>query len=92
MRDQAASVCIEGDRIVQPFGSKGHRSLPPKKRDHYMYRQGGRLSFCKATMLGAGLEIIDATPKDSFASFLARYDKQLTAESELGRHHTSSDH
>ncbi len=79
MKGQVTAVRLEGDRIVQTFGSKGRALSPSYKADHYMYYQGGELSFGKTTMHGADLEIIDADPKDPFDFFLAQYAKQLTA-------------
>ena len=79
MKGQVTAVRLEGDRIVQTFGSKGRALTPSYKADHYMYYQGGELSFGKTTMHGADLEIIDADPKDPFDFFLAQYAKQLTA-------------
>jgi hypothetical protein len=79
MKGHITAVRIEGDRIVQTFGSKGRALSPSYKADHYMYYKGGELSFGKTTMHGADLEIIDADPKDPFDFFLAQYAKQLTA-------------
>jgi hypothetical protein len=79
MKGQVTAVRLEGDRIIQTFGSKGRALSPSYKADHYMYYQGGELSFGKTTMHGADLEIIDADPKDPFDFFLAQYAKQLTA-------------
>jgi hypothetical protein len=79
MKGQVTAVRIEGDRIIQTFGTKGRNLTPSYKADHYMYYQGGELSFGKTTMHGADLEIIDADPKDPFDFFLAQYAKQLTA-------------
>lgn len=79
MKGQVTAVRIEGDRIVQTFGAKGRALAPSFQADHYMYYQGGELSFGKTTMHGADLEIIDAHPKAPFDFFLAQYAKQLTA-------------
>ena len=79
MKGQVTAVRIEGDRIIQPFGTNGRNLTPSYKADHYMYYQGGELSFGKTTMHGADLKIIDADPKDPFDFFLAQYAKQLTA-------------
>jgi hypothetical protein len=79
MKGQVTAVRIEGDRIIQTFGTQGRNLTPSLKADHYMYYQGGELSFGKTTMHGADLEIIDADPKDPFDFFLAQYAKQLTA-------------
>lgn len=80
MQGKVIAVRIEGDRIVQIFGgSKGRALTPSFKADHYLYYQGGELSFGKSTMHGADLQIIDADPKDPFDFYLAEYAKQLTA-------------
>jgi hypothetical protein len=79
MQGKVTAVRLEGDRIVQIFGGKGRALSPSFKADHYLYYQGGELSFGKSTMHGADLQIIDADPKDPFDFFLEQYAKQLTA-------------
>lgn len=79
MKGRVTAVRLEGGYILQTFGTRGHDLTPSLKADHYMYYQGGELSFGKSTMHGADLEIIDADPKDPFDFYLAQYTKQLTA-------------
>lgn len=80
IRGRVTAVRIEGDRIVQIFGSSGRKlspSIPDAK--NYMFFRGGELSFGKLTMHDADLQIIDADPEDPFDFFLARYAGQLIA-------------
>jgi len=74
------AVRIEGDRIVQTFGSKEVKALdPPYKARNYIYHRGGVLRFGKLTMNDADLEIVDQTPGNAFEFSLKEYNRQLVA-------------
>lgn len=76
------SVRIEGDEVVQVFGSgpaPGRRLCPYSSYPNYMYFRGGDLRFGKLTMADADLALIDQDPKDPFDFDLARYNDQLVA-------------
>jgi hypothetical protein len=72
-------VDIEGDRIIETFGSPGSAPLlkPPRKVSNYVYHRGGVLKFGKLTMTDVDLEIVDMEQNDPFDFFLADYNRQL---------------
>ncbi len=77
---RATAVRIEGDRIVQTFGSKNTKALvPPYKARNYIYYRGGVLRFGKLTMTDADLEIVDQSPSTPFDFSLPDYNRQLVA-------------
>jgi hypothetical protein len=72
------SVRIEGDRIVEVFGTRpSHGS--DKVAKNYMYYRGGVLKFGKLTMNPTDLRLVDEDPRDPFEFSPAQYNKQLTA-------------
>ena len=75
------SIRIEGDRLVQQFGSARARpaQVPGDLSPNHMYYRGGTLRFGKLTMSDSDMELIDADPSDPFDFFPARYIEQLTA-------------
>lgn len=77
---RVTAVRIEGDRIVQTFGSKNAKALAlPYKARNYIYYRGGVLRFGKLTMTDADLEIVDQSPSTPFDFSLPDYDRQLVA-------------
>jgi hypothetical protein len=82
IRGNVTSVRIEGDQVIQVFGTgpaPGRRLLPYAQYRNYMYFRGGNLRFGKLTMTGADLALIDENPKDPFDFNLDRYNDQLVA-------------
>ena len=79
MRGRITAVRIEGDQIVQTFGSEPHRSPSALSRSNYMAYRGGILRFGKLTMTDADMQLIDADPSDPFDFFPAHYKDQLVA-------------
>jgi len=82
IRGNVTSVRIEGDQVIQVFGTgpaPGRRLLPYAQYRNYMYFRGGNLRFGKLTMTGADLALIDEDPKDPFDFNLDRYNDQLVA-------------
>jgi hypothetical protein len=74
------AVRIEGDRIVQTFGSGDKKALVlPYTARNYIYHKGGVLQFGKLTMADTDLEIIDQTPRSPFDFSLPDYNRQLVA-------------
>jgi hypothetical protein len=74
------AVRIEGDRIVQTFGSDETDSLhPPYKARNYIYYKGGVLRFGKLTMTDTDLEIVDQAQHSTFDFNLLEYNRQLVA-------------
>ena len=75
---RVTAVRIEGDRIVQVFGSKNMKALVlPYRARNYIYHKGGVLRFGKLTMNDADLEIIDQSPSTPFDFSLLDYNRQL---------------
>ena len=82
IRGDVTSVRVEGDDIVQVFGTgpaPGRRLLPYASYPNYMYFRGGNLRFGKLTMADTDLALIDQDPKDPFDFNLERYNVQLVA-------------
>jgi len=77
MRGRITAVRVEGDEIVQIFGS-GKRALA-EPRSHYMAYRGGTLRFGKLTMSNVDMRLIDADPSDPFEFFPDHYNDQLVA-------------
>lgn len=82
---RVTSVRIEGDRLVQVFGSKaagdalGPLPIPDPSAPNYMFYRGGTLRFGKLLMLDADMQIVDLDTRDPFGFFLDRYLEQLVA-------------
>ena len=81
LRGRISSVRIEGDEIVQVFGSGpvGTRLTPLSRTSNHIYWRKGGLRFGKLTMHDTDLELIDQDPKDPFDFSVARYDDMLVA-------------
>src|SRR5450432_2837858 len=74
------SVRIEGDQIIQTFGSGKIVPLSPRAASaNHIYWHGGNLRFGKLTKRDADLELIDQDPKDPFDFSVARYNDMLVA-------------
>jgi hypothetical protein len=71
-------IRIEGDRIIEVFGTRP-ASPPDNVAKNYMYYRGGILRFGKLTMHETDLRLIDADPRDPFDFSPAQYISQLTA-------------
>jgi hypothetical protein len=77
---KVTSVRVEGNRIVQTFGSWPAKPLsPPYRARNYIYHHGGVLRFGKLTMTDSDLEIVDQSPRTPFEFSLAEYNRQLVA-------------
>ena len=79
---RATAIRVEGDELVQTFGTIG--SVPPlpppdTSAGAYMYYKGGTLHFGKLVMLDAQMEIVDLRPSGFFNFSLDRYKDQLVA-------------
>jgi hypothetical protein len=81
IKGRVTAVRIEGQKIVQVFGSDTpvNDLHPPVKARNYIYHRGGVLQFGKLTMNDSDLEIIDDDPRTPFDFFLADYNRQLVA-------------
>jgi hypothetical protein len=72
------AVRIEGDRIVEVFGTQPAHAADNVAKN-YMYYRGGVLKFGKLTMTDTDLRLIDADPRDPFEFSPAGYITQLVA-------------
>lgn len=80
MRGRITAVRIEGNALVQTFGSGEARrlTLPAISRNH-IYWRGGQLSFGKLTMTDTDLELVDEDPSDPFDFWVDHWNEQLVA-------------
>jgi hypothetical protein len=78
MRGRITAVRIEGDEIIQTFGS-GKREPAPSPHSNYMAYRGGVLRFGKLTMNDTDMRLIDADPTDPFDFFPDHYNEHLVA-------------
>jgi hypothetical protein len=78
---RVTAVRVEGNQVVQTFGSPGRTALPiPDSTSmNYMFYRGGSLRFGKLIMLDAELQINDLDPADPLRFNIDRYQDQLTA-------------
>ena len=80
LRGKVTAVRIEGDEIVQSFGTgAAARIRPPAISRNHIYWRGGSLRFGKLTMSGTDLELIDKDPSDPFDFSVAHYNDMLVA-------------
>ena len=80
LRGKISAVRIEGDEMVQTFGSgPPGRLKPPAVSKNHIYWRGGTLRFGKLTMRATDLELIDRDPSDPFDFSVAHYNDMLVA-------------
>jgi hypothetical protein len=80
MNGKITAVRVEGNALVQTFGSGEPKSLnPPPVAKNYIYWRGGQLSFGKLTMTETDLELVDDDPRDPFDFSVDRWQDQLVA-------------
>lgn len=75
-----ASIAVEGNYVVQRFGSPVTPiSVPDTTQTNYMFYKGGSIRFGRLLMTDADLQIVDLDPADSFRFNLDKYVDQLVA-------------
>jgi hypothetical protein len=87
IRGRVTAVRVEGDEVVQVFGTPGARdhdgaqplTPPDAHAANYMFYRGGTLRFGKLSMSDAEMQIVDLQPDDAFDFDLDRYATQLVA-------------
>ena len=79
MRGRITAVRIEGDEIVQTFGTGRTLQAGKPSVANYMAYRGGVLRFGKLTMNDTDMRLIDADPSDPFDFFPDHYQDQLVA-------------
>ena len=80
IRGKVTEVHVEGDTLVQTFGTgRPHPLSPPAVSPNHIYWRGGDLKFGKLTMTQTDLELVDMDPKDPFDFSVHRWNDQLVA-------------
>jgi len=79
IRGRITAIRIQGDEIVQVFGSLKASNFAAKQSGNYMEYRHGDLGFGKLTMKDADLILIDMDPRDPFDFYLDHYKEQLVA-------------
>jgi hypothetical protein len=79
IQGKVTAVRLQGNDIVQTFGTPQHADFAAKQSGNYIGFHGGDMRFGKLTMLGADLFMIDTEPRDPFDFFLDHYQEQLVA-------------
>src|SRR5262249_4335083 len=77
---RVTEVQVQGDHILQVFGTKPPASATSSHSGNYMaYRGAAQLRFGKLTMSDTDLVLIDMDPQDPFDFSLEHYKEQLVA-------------
>jgi hypothetical protein len=80
IQGKLTSVKIEGDEMVQTFGTPNTAlKPPPTAAKNYIYFYGGRIKLGKLTMDDVDLELVDKNPATGFDFSLEHYQQQLEA-------------
>jgi len=79
IRGRLTAVRIEGDRMVQTFGTGKATGSQPSLSPNHIYWRGSQLSFGKLTMTDTDLELVDTDPKDPFDFSVDHWNAQLVA-------------
>lgn len=78
IKGKVSAVHVQGNDIVQIFGSPSS-SFAAEQSGNYMAYRGGALRFGKLTMNDTDLILIDMDPRDPFDFYLDHYKEQLAA-------------
>jgi hypothetical protein len=78
MRGRITAVRLEGDQIIQTFGTP-RKAQGGKFAGNYMFYRGGMLRFGKLLMSDTDMRLIDADPSNPFDFFPDHYKDQLVA-------------
>jgi hypothetical protein len=78
MRGHITAVSVQGNEIMQTFGT-ARKTQAGQLSGNYMYYRGGVLRFGKLTMNDTDMRLIDADPTDPFDFFPDHYQDQLVA-------------
>jgi hypothetical protein len=79
MRGRITAVRVQGDEIIQIFGTEKRDSATEQPGSNYMAYRGGILRFGRLTMNNTDMRLIDADPTDPFDFFPEHYKDQLVA-------------
>ncbi len=76
---KVTEIRLQGDYIVQIFGSPQKYPWAKVPAQNYMAFSGNRLRFGKLTMDNTDMVLIDVDPKDALDFYLDHYQEQLAA-------------
>jgi hypothetical protein len=79
IRGKVTAVRLEGDQIVQVFGTSAGPSFAANETGNYMAYRNNNLRFGKLTMSDADMVLLDMDPRDPFDFYLDHYKDQLVA-------------
>jgi hypothetical protein len=79
MRGHITAVNIQGDEIIQTFGTARKPQAGKPSGGNFMFYRGGVLRFGKLTMNDTDMRLVDADPTDPFDFFPDHYKDQLVA-------------
>src|ERR1700723_3258460 len=79
IRGKVTAVRIQGNEIIQTFGSPQPSNFAAKQPGNYIAFRHSDMQFGKLTMHDADLIMIDIDPRDPFDFFLDHYQEQLIA-------------
>jgi len=79
MQGKITAVRVEGDEIVQIFGTEKPGAAKKPSGGNYMWYRGGVLQFGKLTMHDTDLRLVDADPSDPFDFSPEHYNDHLVA-------------
>jgi hypothetical protein len=79
IKGKVSAVRVQGNDIIQIFGSPEASNFASKQPGNYMAYHDGTLRFGKLTMEDADLILIDMDPSDTFDFYLDHYKEQLVA-------------
>jgi hypothetical protein len=79
MRGRITAVRVQGDEIVQIFGTETPVSTSERPSSNYMAYRGGILRFGRLTMTNVDMQLIDADPTNAFEFSPDHYNDQLVA-------------
>ena len=78
VRGRLTAVRIDGNQMVEIFGT-GKAASTPSLSPNHIYWRGGQLSFGKLTMTETDLELVDLDPRDAFDFSVDNWNAQLVA-------------
>jgi len=79
MKGRVTAVFVQGDDIVQLFGTQKPGTATKKPDSNYMAYRGGVLKFGKLAMNDTDLRLVDSHPADPFDFSPAHYKDHLVA-------------
>jgi len=79
IRGKVTTVRLQGNEIVQVFGTAQRSNFAAEERGNYMAYRDSDLRFGKLIMDQADLTLLDMDPQDPFDFYLDHYKEQLVA-------------